>query len=470
MALVDPYGRELKSFPKRPSTDVQGTVRIRDQWSSYPSQNLTPQKLAGILREADGGDILQQAELAQEMEEKDPELSAALQTRKLAVQGLPWELEPASPSSEDQMIAEHVRKNLQDLKLRKTFLALEDAVWKSFSCVEMRWTLDGGLAWVSQLVWVPQQRFTFLVQDQTINASILKLPNLLTDDAPIYGVEVPAFQLLYHRVESRSGLAQRGGLFRPCAFPYLFKNFAIKDWLIFLEKYGQPTRIGKYTEGATPAAIDMLKHAVQNMGVDAAAVISDSTLIELVESKMSGTSSDIYDRFINERVNKAYEKCILGQTATTEGTPGRLGGDEAQSQVRRDLLKADAEDLSETITEQLIWPMVGYNFGFEKMLPNFRFIVEIPEDRQILALTHKTLVEIGVPIPLAFAQKKYGIPAPVGDEPVLRMSVVPPVPGLETDSSPSPALSLKKKVVVPVGSRRLTMPAWSAETNTRRSA
>ena len=472
MALVDPYGRELRSYPTRPDTEARGTVRIRDTWSSYPSNKLTPEKLATILRDADSGDILQQAELCQEMEEKDPELSAALHTRKLAVQGLPWEVEPASPSTEDTLIAEHVKKNLQDLKLRKALLHLMDAVWKGFACSEIQWAMNGDQAWASRLEWVPQQRFTYLPRGATMNMPVPQIPNLLTDAEPVYGVEVPPYQLIYHRYEARSGIASRGGLFRPCAFAYVFKNYAIKDWLIFLEKYGQPTRIGKYSATASRdganSDVAILKEAVRNLGVDAAAVISDTTMIELIESKSSGASSDLYDRFVSERGNKAYEKCILGQTATTEGTPGRLGGDQAQAQVRSDLLRADAEDLSETITEQLIWPMVGFNFGFEKMLPTFRLIVEEPEDRQMLAQTHKVLVEIGVPIPLSFAQKKYGIPAPVGDEPLLSMSRS--ASPSETGIVPSPLPPLKKKVMVPVGSRRLALSPPATRTTERPAA
>jgi phage gp29-like protein len=247
----------------------------------------------------------------------------------------------------------------------------------------------------------------------------------------------------------------------------VFKNFATKDWLIFLEKYGQPTRIGKYPAGTQPSEVDLLKLAVQNLGVDAAAVISDSMVIELIEAKSSGASSDIYDKFITERVNKAYEKCILGQTATTEGTPGKLGGEEAQSQVRLDLLTADATDVSEALIDQLIWPMVGFNFGFEKMLPQFRLIVEEPEDRLVLAQTHKILVEIGVPIPISFAQKKYNIPDVVGDEPVL--SVAAPAPVVPQVTPPVIA-SLKKKLIVPVGSRRLAFPDSRETSRTRLNA
>ncbi len=49
--------------------------------SSYPSQGLTPERLAAIFREADAGDVRRQAELFEEMEEKDAHLGSVLQTR-----------------------------------------------------------------------------------------------------------------------------------------------------------------------------------------------------------------------------------------------------------------------------------------------------------------------------------------------------------------------------------------------------
>jgi len=37
---------------------------------------------------------------------------------------------------------------------------------------------------------------------------------------------------------------------RVCAWMYLFKNYAVKDWIGFPEVYGMPLRVGKYEPGA----------------------------------------------------------------------------------------------------------------------------------------------------------------------------------------------------------------------------
>ena len=62
--------------------------RLEDVYKrQYPSNGLTPVRLAEIFREADTGDVMRQMELFEEMEEHDPHLFSQLQTRKNAVTG-----------------------------------------------------------------------------------------------------------------------------------------------------------------------------------------------------------------------------------------------------------------------------------------------------------------------------------------------------------------------------------------------
>ncbi len=79
---------------KKPVMNQIAVQTIRDRYASYPSRGLTPERLARIFKEADQGDIVRQAELFEEMEEKDLHLAGCIQTRKLAVAGLDWEILP----------------------------------------------------------------------------------------------------------------------------------------------------------------------------------------------------------------------------------------------------------------------------------------------------------------------------------------------------------------------------------------
>ena len=56
-------------------------------------------------------------------------------------------------------------------------------------------------------------------------------------------------------------LVTRTGMMCVCAWMYLFKNYAVKDWVAFAEVFGMPLRIGKYEPGATKADREALIQA-----------------------------------------------------------------------------------------------------------------------------------------------------------------------------------------------------------------
>ncbi len=205
---------------------------------------------------------------------------------------------------------------------------------------EILWEISEGQVWAKTIEWVHQRRFTF-----NSPGAILKFPRLLTDDAPIWGEELPPNKFLVHAYKARSGATSRGGLLRPCAWMYLFKNYDIKDWLIFNELFSVPMRIGKYKPGASTNDIEALKRAVFNLGVDAAAVISESTMIEILESKVTGTNSS-HAKFA-EFCDKAMSKAVLGHTGNAEGIPGSSAR-RSRPQMGRDLVESDAKALMMT--------------------------------------------------------------------------------------------------------------------------
>jgi len=179
--LVDQYGRDIKS--NKPIIDEVAVSSVRDRYSNYPSQGLTPQRLAVIFREADQGNILRQAELFEEMEEKDLHLGGVLQTRKLAVTGLDWEVESASDSAEDKKIAAAAAEMIENIQnFEDALLDMMDAVGKGFDVQEIMWEFSEGQVWINEIKYIHPRRFTF----SSMNA-LLEMPKLLTDESPIWG-------------------------------------------------------------------------------------------------------------------------------------------------------------------------------------------------------------------------------------------------------------------------------------------
>jgi phage gp29-like protein len=78
--------------------------------------------------------------------------------------------------------------------------------------------------------------------------------------------------------------------------------------------------------------------------------------------------------------------------------------------VRRDLVEADAQSLAATLREQLLRPLVGFNFGWDKPVPWFRFRFEEETDLKALSEVYRNLAAMGVPLDMEHVAERFGIP------------------------------------------------------------
>jgi len=436
--LYDYAGRPIKP-PSRPESREIATVSLRDRWSGYPSRGLTPGRLASIFYSADAGDLRAQAELFEEMEEKDPHLRSIMETRRLAVLGLEHQVEEASEAAEDKKIAAAVREWLAGLKLKALFTHLLGAIGHGYAAAEPKWATD-------------KQQWTIsgfnLIHPKNISFANSIIPLVITENNSA-GVEPAPFQLIFHRGAARSGHDTRNGILRVCAWMYLFKNYSWKDWAVFNEKFGMPLILGKYEPSASPADREALVAAIRNLGTDAAGVISKSTEIEFVEavSRLSGTTNPYQVKI--SVCNREMSKAVLGQTLTTdtEGSTGTFAAGKVHAEVRQDLLEADAEMLSETIREQVIRPLVGFNFGWDKPIPGFGFNIAEDEDLKTVAETYEILVKMGQPIAQQHISERFGVPMPQKDDLLVNPPTNPQPPaGPGPDPGGRPASQVEKPV------------------------
>jgi phage gp29-like protein len=402
MPILDRFGNP---YPTRPDTYEVAVLSIRDRYSSYPSQGLTPERLANIFKEADQGDVYRQMELFEEMEEKDTHLFSILGTRKLAVQGLEWDLLAYSDDAQDKKIAEFVKGVIDGIEdFDDILLDLLDAIGKGFSAGEIMWSIRNKQAWIDNIVWKPGKRFTFNDQWQL---------RLLTDEEPVHGIELPPGKFVVHQYKAKSGHPSRAGVIRVCAWMYLFKNYDIKDWVAFAEVFGKPLRLGKYPANATKEDKDVLKQALIQLGTDAAGIVSEGTVIEFIETKGT-TGTNIY-KALADFCNAEMSKAVLGQTLTTDiGNTGSYAAGKVHNEVRQDLKEADCKALAKTIRRDIIKPLVIFNFGesYAERLPKVKFHYEEPEDLKSTAVTYSTLVNLGLPIATEHIYDKFGIPKP----------------------------------------------------------
>ncbi|EKC3541344.1 DUF935 family protein, partial [Salmonella enterica] len=110
----------------------------------------------------------------------------------------------------------------------------------------------------------------------------------LIDGVSMHGAELWPGNWLIHRHNARSGFIATSGLFRVLVWPYLFKNYAVRDFAEFLEIYGMPARIAYYMTGTSEEDRDRLLMSLVRLGHDSVAVMEQGSEVKF-EAAASGT-------------------------------------------------------------------------------------------------------------------------------------------------------------------------------------
>ncbi|MEW5885546.1 MAG: DUF935 family protein [Pseudomonadota bacterium] len=391
------------------ATPTRGGPRSHAHWRALAS--LTPTLVASILRRAAQGDGRDFLLAADEIAEKDLHYRAVLQSRCMAVSALPLLVDAADDTPAAHEAAELVRAVLAELPMNEVAMHLMGAVAKGYAVAELVWDTRRQPWRPRALLPRPAHWFAWTRE----GAPELRL---LSAEQPFAGEPLPAARFVVHALGG-AGLPLQQGVARAVLWAWVVKAYALRDWARFAELYGQPIRIGKYDPAATPQDVDVLKEAVLGLGADAAAVIPQSMMLELVEAAGKTASADLYQKLI-EYLDRAVSKAVLGQTLTTDqGATGSLAQARVHDDVRKELLAADARALAATLTRDLAAPLVRLNLGEAAPLPRLRFEMVEPDDLDGLSLQVARLVALGLPVPQGWARQKWGIPEPDGDEPLL---------------------------------------------------
>lgn len=410
-AILGPDGMPL---PKRPDTaEVAGPTLtgVRSVWTEPIASGLTPQRLAAVLRETaePGGDARDYLTLAEEIEEREPHYRSVLGTRKLALRQIEPVIEAATDEKTDVEIADAVRRLVASPQFRACIFDLCDGIAKGYSVVEIMWRTTASEWTPFDYRWRDPRFFQF---DRVSGAAIA----LRADGAPD-GAALPPAKFIVHAPRLKSGIPIRGGLARVAMWAFMLKSFGLRDWMAFLDVYGIPWRIGKWHAGASEADKRALLRAVSQIAADGAAIVPEAMVIELLETKTSG--GDAHEK-ICRYLDAQVSKLIIGQTMTAdEGSS--LSQAKIHDEVRRDLLRADADEMAATVQRDLIEPFVAFNFGAPKNgAPRFTMPVVEPEDLKAFMEVTGVFVDRGGRVSEAEVRDRLGLGDPSADEGLLR--------------------------------------------------
>lgn len=424
--ILDHLGRPIDlSAIREPQT--AGVTHLLREFDLHPAAGLTPQRLAALLRAAEEGDLIAQLELADDIEERDGHCFAELSKRNGAISALEWDVHPPDkPSAAEAAMADEVRAWLRGMsEFNELLLGMMDAVLKGFAMHELVWEPDDALGakrLTPRITFQPQRMFTVSADRRTLMLRSLQSTASppATGLPPVMAEPLRALAWITHVHESRSGYLTRNGLVRVLAWPYLFKNYSIRDLAEFLEIFGLPLRVGRYPTGATKEEKSTLLRAVAGIGHNAAGIIPQGMAIEFEEAA-KGTEGPFTAMW--DRMEAIESRVILGQTLTAgEGAHGTQALGTVHNEVRHDIRDADVRQVEATLNAQLVraYCLVNFAGADPRRLPRIVFDTGEGESIAEYAANLPKLAAAGMRISVDWAHQRLRIPVAAEGEEVLR--------------------------------------------------
>lgn len=408
--------------PTDPLTGQPMLTGVRRAIDDTVSGGWTPSRLALLLANAR---TLQNTSdyfsLAEEIEERDLNYRSVIGTRKLAVSALPFAYEPASDKLRDRKVLEFVQGVMESQVVRGSLYSFADAISKGIALGRIDWNY--GAQWTPANIEIIDQRW--VVFDRKDGKTVMLAPSV-PGGAP---EALKPYRFIQHTPQLKAGLPVRSGLAAAAAWLYVARGLAMRDWLGFIELYGQPVRIGKYKAGTKGEDIRVLKQAVASIGTDSAAVMPESMMIEFIKDATVSGTADAYEKLCRY-CDEVVARLVLGGSLTSgQGSgSGSFALGQVHNEVRADLLKADAAALSATLMRDLVAPLVALNFGADVPLPKVYLQVEEAEDISALVQAVEKLVPLGLEVSQDELRARLRLRAPKAGEAVLAAPAAPAAP------------------------------------------
>jgi phage gp29-like protein len=376
ITLFDPWGQPIKMAEKPPKVRLADIGRVRDPFAARTLGEITPELMARVLR---GNARLPDVMFVAQKMLDDDHLFATMRRLVFSISRLPIQTEAADDSGEAKKDAVEAKLFLDRLPSRSALVR-----WTVFgeyypvAGSETGWNDDYG---VDSFYPVDPLRWNW----NDIPGPAANSLRLLTADDPYLGVELEENGYVLHSSRLEPGPVRRSGLWRKCAWIWLFKQFSWDELIKFVELYGNPHRWAFYE---LPEQEESVKAALEEMGANYAGVFPKGVEVKFAEAQRYGTMN-LHETIIS-LCNKAFTKVVNGHDLDAESSPdtGALSGGHA-SDVQQEIKEGVGEGIGETLREKLLKSWALFNRGRDYVqanrTPHVKLIASKPMDQQVRA-------------------------------------------------------------------------------------
>jgi phage gp29-like protein len=349
-----------------------------------------------------------------ELEDKDEDVSNALDTLKYEVTKRARSIEPANDT--DSMAVdtkEFIEQQLEKIDFEDLLDCILDAAGYGFSVQELMFDVSAGQAALTEVADCPQELFLFGNRFRPQVGNLQYLDNPFDSE----GLEVPENKFLVTTYRKRARNRMGRPLLKNVFWPSWFKRNMERLWLKFAEK-GPGTAVVRYNDPDNIAEKQKAAELAQAI-IDSVAVGVPKTMeIETELLKIARSQSpSVYKEFYT-LMQYAITRRIQGQTLTTFGNEGGKGSN-AQGQTHADTLQNRGVYLARlamrVVNHQLIRPLTLWNFGPQAPVPNLAIDIEPEEDLVERLAIDAGLQRMGKKFTVGYVVERYGAPLAAGE-------------------------------------------------------
>jgi len=295
----------------------------------------------------------------------DGAVHTALQQRIAAVTSAEWIVEPGGDSAEDVRAADFIREQFQALPFDQICEKMLMALYWGYSVAECLWKSGPKHGLAAIRVRKPR-RFGFDADGRLLLLHNLQKPEVMPEKK-FWILARPG-----HDDDAVYGL----GLAHYLYWPVYFRQNASKLWAVALEKFAMPTALGVAPQGTPEDEMSRFVQIVQAIHTDGAIALPDGFVVKLLESikTFNASGHEPFAAFWTEEI----VRIILSQSMTTLNGSSRAQS-ETHAGVKRELIKADADKLCESLNNGPIKWLTEWNFERARP-PKIWRVLEASED------------------------------------------------------------------------------------------
>lgn len=288
---------------------------------------MTGSQLTSVLNALDRGELESWADLCEFALSTDSFLASVYRTRIDRVAQADYVVSPSEFGDQRtaELAAEFIDEQIQRVENWAQFTrnALH-GIFPGYSCNEMIWARDNArkLNIVERIEYRHGHRFRM---GRQYDLRLYDRGRRRGDDS--YGEVLDPRRWVVHMHQEQAGYPTVGGVMRSIMWPWLFRRWTEKGWILFIEKFGHPVVSASVPPNTPESVRDQIRSDLENMSYDHVEVFEYGVNVN-VDSTASQGSNDVHDKYMRAK-REEISMAVLGIADAVE--PGAHGSQAAVS-------------------------------------------------------------------------------------------------------------------------------------------